>query len=543
MEIENNSLIRELNSRIEDYSSFLDMVDSIFVVIDEFNIIRLVNQKALSILGYKKEEVLGKTPLEFVAPSVKDSLNDHVDSLFNGNIKPDVYIEFPFTTKNNLERIIRCKYDYLKDSTGKVVYILVSGEDVTEKKREEKVQAIISRILFESDSEVNIDELFRFIHSSVKQVMPADNFYIALYEKENNEIRFAYFIDQFDKIAPTKRYGKGLTEYIIKSGHSLLLTEDDHMKLESEGKIELLGSPSKIWLGVPLVIKGHVIGALVVQDYKDAKTYGVKEKEILEHIAYPTSRAIERKLVEREREDLISRLKKLNESKDGLFSLISHDLRSPFNSLLGFSEILATEYDTLSREEIKEYLSFIYDTSKNLYGMTTNLLQFSRFQMGRIDYDPEPLDIKALLTHSLNILRGNTIKKQINIISSVPDGIKVNADEDMLKSILQNLLSNAIKFTGRGGDIFISVNRLDGTDTNKMLQIVIRDTGVGITEDLLENLFKDHVQSSPGTDREYGSGLGLLLVKEFIETNGGTISVTSKLNQGSTFTFTLPLTT
>ena len=175
--------------------------------------------------------------------------------------------------------------------------------------------------------------------------------------------------------------------------------------------------------------------------------------------------------------------------------------------------------------------------------MTTNLLQFSRFQMGRTDFNPEPLDIKKVLNHSLNILRGNTIKKQINVISSVPEGIKVNADEDMLKSIIQNLLSNAIKFTRKGGDIYISVNKLDGDGNMKMLQVVIRDTGVGITDDMKDNIFKDHVQSSPGTEREYGSGLGLLLVKEFIEKNGGQIRVVSKLGEGSTFSFTLPLLT
>ena len=161
--------------------------------------------------------------------------------------------------------------------------------------------------------------------------------------------------------------------------------------------------------------------------------------------------------------------------------------------------------------------------------------------MGRIDFSPTALNIKKMLTRALTILQGNTIKKQINIISSVPDDILVKADEDMLNSILQNLISNAVKFTRRGGDIYISVNKLTGPDSISMLQIVIRDTGIGIKPDLMEVLFKDHVQSSPGTDREYGTGLGLLLVKEFVEKNGGQIHVISKLNEGSTFSFTLPL--
>jgi PAS domain S-box-containing protein len=541
MAIGNNIGIRELSSHFEDYNSLLDMVNTIFVIVDEHNTIRLVNNKACSVIGYEKDEVIGKSPFDFVPPSCKDRLCAHLVKLFNGEIKSDEYIEFPFVTKNGQERIIKFSNAYLRDSIGKIIFVLVSGEDITEKKKEMRVQMTISLILAASNSEADIDELFKYIHASIKKLMPADNFYIAMYEKENNLIRFAYFIDQYDKIAPTKRFGKGLTEYIIRTGKSLLANEDVTRELENKGEVELLGAPSKIWLGVPLTIQENIIGVLVVQDYEDENTYGVKEKEILELISYPTSRAIERKLLEHEREDLISKLKKLNASKDSLFSLISHDLRAPFNSLLGFSEILATEYDTLSREEIKEYQNFIYDTSKNLFGMTNNLLQFSRFQMGRIDFNPEPLDIKEILNHSLNILRGNTIKKQINVISSVPEGIKVNADEDMLNSILQNLLSNAIKFTRKGGDIYISVNKLEDGAGPKILQVSIRDTGVGITDELMNNIFIDHVQSSPGTEREYGSGLGLLLVKEFIEKNNGHITVKSKLNEGSTFTMTLPL--
>ena len=541
MDFDNNSLINKFNSRIEEYNSILNLVDSIFVVIDQNHVIRLINDKVCSVLGYEKNEVIGKYPADFVSPDNKDRLNAQLVKQFSGQWNSNDYSEFPYVAKNGQERIIKWHDAFLRDNNGKIIYVLKSGEDVTEKKKKDKVQSTISRILAASNSEVNIDELFRFIHSSIKELMPAENFYIALFEKENNQIRFPYFIDQYDKVAPIKRFGKGLTEYVIGTGRSLLVNEDVSKDLEKEGEVMLLGSPSKIWLGVPLKIQNNIIGVLVVQDYEDENTYGEKEKDILELISYPTSRAIERKLLEHEREDLISKLKKLNESKDSLFSLISHDLRSPFNSLLGFSEILAMEYETLTRDEIKEYLNVIYDTSKNLYGMTNNLLQFSRFQMGRVDFSPADLDIKAMLNHSLKLLRGNTIKKRINVISSVPDGIKIYADEDMLNSILQNLISNAVKFTPKGGDIYISVNKLTDSNTKNMLQVVIRDTGVGLNNELIGQLFKEHVQSTPGTDKEYGSGLGLLLVKEFVEKNGGEINVKSVLNEGSTFYFTLPL--
>jgi PAS domain S-box-containing protein len=541
MNVSNELIIEELNSEKDRYSAILDLADTIIIVIDDQSVIRLINKKGCTILGYPKEELTGRKIDDFIPDNCKKEINKLIEQLFRGELLLKNSVEIPVITANNQERIIRLNIVLLRNKDKEIVFILCSGEDVTEKKKEEKVQYIISQILSTSNSEVNIDELFKFIHSSVKELMPAKNFYISLYDKDTYMIRFPYFVDEYDSTSPPKTFGKGLTEFVIRIGQSMLITEDMHKELENEGEIELIGSPSKIWLGVPLSIQNNIIGVMVVQDYNREDTYGEKEKEILEMISYPVSRAIERKLIEQVREELINKLTRLNESKDSLFSLISHDLRSPFNSLLGFSEILTSEYETLTHEEIKEYLNVIYESSKNLFGMTNNLLQFSRFQMGRIEFNPVELEIKTVVSHILNLLKGNTIKKQINVISSVPESIKVLADEDMLNSIFQNLISNAVKFTPRGGDIFISAFKLKNPDGNYTIEVVIKDTGVGIHDELKEKLFKDHLPSTPGTDREYGTGLGLLLVKEFVEKNGGNIRVFSKLGEGSTFTFTLPL--
>ena len=212
--------------------------------------------KMCSILGYEKNEMMGKYLADFVSPDDKDRLNAQLVKKFTGNTNSDYYADFPFVTKNGQVRIIRWSNAFLRDSDGKIVFVLKSGEDVTEKKKEEKVQMTISQILSASNSEVNIDELFKYIHVSIKKLMPAENFYIALYERQNNEIRFAYFVDQYDKVIPTKRFGKGLTEYVIRSGKSILCDDDRHNELEKQGEVELIGAPSKIWLGVPLSNSG-----------------------------------------------------------------------------------------------------------------------------------------------------------------------------------------------------------------------------------------------------------------------------------------------
>jgi signal transduction histidine kinase len=283
------------------------------------------------------------------------------------------------------------------------------------------------------------------------------------------------------------------------------------------------------------------MGALVVQDYENENTYTLKEKQILEVVSYPISRAIERKIVEHERKELIQKLSKMNESKDKLFSLISHDLRSPFNSLLGFSEILTTEYDSLTHDEVKEYLTVIYEASKNLYSMTNNLLQYSRFQIGRFEFQPVEIDITKLLKNNINLLKGNAIRKEIAMSVNLNADVLIYADEDMLNSTVQNIISNAIKFTQRGGEVKINTEIIPFFDEATHVKVTIEDNGIGISRNDLRKILSEEIITSPGTEREYGTGLGLLIVKEFVEKNGGKIEVKSKVNQGTSFSFTLPV--
>ena len=447
--------------------------------------------------------------------------------------------ENPVITKSGKEIFVYWRNSLIKDEKGNTVALLSSGLDISERKRTDKIQQTISQILQASNTDSDLIDFFRFIHASVGELMPAENFYIALHDKDANIITFPYFVDQVDKVAPPKRLGRGLTEYVLRNGKSILVNSQKDEELVQKGEVEMVGSPTSIWLGIPLKIQNATIGVLVVQDYNNPSTYSLKEQEILEVISFAISRAIERKRVEQEKSALIEELREMNASKDKLIALISHDLRSPFNSLLGFSEILNSEYETLTHDEIQEYLKVIYESSKNLFNMTNNLLQFSRIQMGRVEYNPSKLNLAKMIRNALNMLKGNAIKKQINLMLNVENDIIVNADEDMLNSIMQNLVSNAIKFTPKGGDVKISAKKIPSTNQQNEIEIAVQDSGIGISKSDIEMIFNNSIHSTPGTDKEYGTGLGLLLVKEFVEKNGGKLIITSKLNAGSNFNFRL----
>jgi PAS domain S-box-containing protein len=235
--------------------------------------------------------------------------------------------------------------------------------------------------------------------------------------------------------------------------------------------------------------------------------------------------------------DAEKKLKELISSKDKFFSIIAHDLKSPFQGLLGFSDILSEDFDTLSNEEIKSFIGNIAQSARNLFNLLQNLLEWSRLQTDRIDYNPAQLDLYEEVSSVLELVSGNAVNKKIALINEVAKKTFVFADDNMLRSICQNLVSNAIKFTRPGGEIKITASE----GKNNFIRIAVADNGVGIREGDLDKLFRiDVTHTTKGTANETGTGLGLIIIKEMVERHGGEIWVNSVYGQGSEFVFTLP---
>jgi PAS domain S-box-containing protein len=238
-------------------------------------------------------------------------------------------------------------------------------------------------------------------------------------------------------------------------------------------------------------------------------------------------------------EDIIKangELKRINSVKDKFFSIIAHDLKSPFQGLVGMTGMMAEDIYSFSQAELSEFSIKMHKNVKNLLKLLTNLLDWARMQQGTLSYDPVNLNLFKVVLQNINLIIKSVEQKNIQIISDIPNNKKVYADQEMLNSILGNLLSNAVKFTSRGGKIKVSSKETE----NNMIEIAIQDTGVGMSESLFDKLFKmeEHV-GRKGTEGEESTGLGLLLCKEFVEKNGGKIWVETKENEGSTFYFTL----
>jgi PAS domain S-box-containing protein len=230
-------------------------------------------------------------------------------------------------------------------------------------------------------------------------------------------------------------------------------------------------------------------------------------------------------------------LLELNAAKDKFFSIITHDLKSPFTSIIGFSELLIEKIQVNDYNDVKEFANIIHNSSWRAMDLLTNLIEWSRLQTGRMEFNPEKINIISVINEVTEFLNVSALEKSIEIEKDIPVNINVFADKPMVSTVLRNLLSNAVKFTRPKGKIVVSAFKEYNT-----VVVSVCDNGIGIKKEIIEKLFSiGETISTKGTTGEEGTGLGLLLVKDFVMKHGGEIRAESEIDKGSKFIFTLPL--
>ena len=259
-------------------------------------------------------------------------------------------------------------------------------------------------------------------------------------------------------------------------------------------------------------------------------------KEITGYIVH-INEISERKQAEMLLEKQAKELQELNATKDKFMSIIAHDLRSPFNAIIGFSDLMIKNFHQLDEETFLKGLKIIESASNHAYKLLENLLIWARNQTEKSQYSPEMLNLSQLVHEALKTIESTAVHKKISFSTSINKNLQVFADQNMLDSIIRNLVTNAIKFSFKEGKV-----RIKAILTENGVCISVSDKGIGISSDRLASIFEiDKHTNTNGTENELGSGLGLILCKDFVTRHNGKIWIESTLNKGTKVSFTLPL--
>jgi PAS domain S-box-containing protein len=750
--------------------------------------ITYINPEFTKVYGYTAEEVIGKsTPRILNSGMFKREDNKALwDALLNKQTIPSVQY---FNKRKDGKLIeIEGSANPIINDDGNIIGFLGVQRDITERKRVESERQLIYEITHAITTTSNLDELLKIIHQSLGKVIYSENCFVALHDPNTGLFSFPYWVDKFDPIPEPAAMKKSLSAYVFRTGKPFLLRQEIFHLLEEQLEVELVGTPSPSWIGIPLRTPNRTMGVLVLQHYEEENIYSERDVQFLDSVGSQIALAIERKLAEgaikRERnfsqealdslpglfylfdnqgkflrwnknfekmtgytaeeitnlsplslfdepdktliaksiqetfqigetdveavlvskdktktsffftgklfnfenkecligmgidvtdrklaeknlqkerllfrtvidnipdsiyckdtagrktlanvtelrfsgatteveilgktdfdiypknlaegfyaddqlviqkgQPVINReeflfddkgqkqwlmtskiplkdndgniigivgighnitdrknaeeeikkrndeLSKINAEKDKFFSIIAHDLKSPFLGLLGLSKIMATEDENLSKDEFIAFGKEMNESASNIFKLIENLLEWAQMQKGALNFTPQEIYLNVIVSQNMNIIKQRAEQKGIVISREVPESLKVTADDKMLNTVLRNLLFNAVKFTTRGGNINVRAKTKD----NHNIEISVSDTGVGMSEKDAKRMFKmDEKVSSKGTEGEPSTGLGLLLCKEYVEKHGGKIWVESEEGKGSTFYFTIP---
>ncbi len=478
------------------------------ILVELNNKITMANNSFAKIFGYKDSgELEGKDLLELISEESASAVNQFIKNK-RDSVPDKERLEFLGKKKNGLPFYVEfCAFQLTENNQ---LHLVLIAKDVSERKRMLEA-AKDSEKKYRNIAE-NIDDLLYTFERFDDKMFPT--YYSKAIEKITGYTQTDFLSDQrlFLKIIHPDDFRD------MKKRLAFLWKSDAQVTSEFEFRI-INKSGNVVWVR-------NKINVIRNGDGKIQKIYG-----LISDITF-------NKRAEEELRQSADNLKKLNDAKDRFLSIISHDLRAPFSSILGFTDLLL-EDNTLTDLEKEQYITYIQDSSKSMLSLVNSMLDWTRLQTGRIKFEPEKLNAREIIESSINTVSGTALKKGVEIENLVEPSLHIFGDKNLILQVFNNLLSNSVKFTKLGDRIMISVN---SAKSSRFITFSVKDSGTGIRQGNLDKLFSIETKfTSEGTAGEKGSGLGLSLVKDIIEKHGGKIDVVSEFEKGTEFIFTLPI--
>jgi PAS domain S-box-containing protein len=500
LEIQNEEL-RHANaeSGFNRFRQALDKSGEAIFLTDFEGVFTYINEGFTKLYGYTSDELIGK-----VTPRILKSnlLNSEVYEEFWKAISSSIEVKGEILNRHKEGHLIQIEgsANSIHDENNNIVGYLGIQHDISERKLAEKAL---------KESEHEFRNIFDNIGEGIGFVNPGEEFVLV------NPAARRIFGETEGKLV-----GKNLREF---------LTDDEFLSIQNQTKIRKKGQKSSYEIEIQRSNgeKRSLVITAVPQSDSDGNFIGTLG--IFRDIT-------DRKEIEDALRASESKLLKLNADKDRFMAILAHDLKGPFNSLLGFSELLAENIRHYDIDKIESLVSFISKSAKSAFVLLENLLMWTQSQSGKIPFEPQKLKLNEVFTEVLEILQPTADSKNIVLSFQTTEKMSVFADREMLKTILRNLVSNAIKFTMPGGKVDIIAEK---TPEHRIISVI--DSGIGIPPAKLDKLFDAlQIQSTKGTGNESGTGLGLLLCRDFVERHDGKIWAESRVGKGSIFKISLP---
>jgi signal transduction histidine kinase/PAS domain-containing protein len=410
--------------------------------------------------------------------------------------------------------------------------VLTLEIEVTSRKNAERIKEATYRISQLALESYSLDRLNESIHVIIATLMDAENLQIALYDPETDILNYPYFKDVRESIPEPAKPGKGLTEYVLRTGRPLLVNMQNIEEMVEQGEVIITNNFScSAWIGVPLKTKTRIIGVLTVSHYNDAVSFTEADKDILTFVSEQVAMAIESIQKEEELRKAKNTAEASSRIKSALLTNMSHEFRTPMNGILNYAGLLK---DKLNDIGLNSMANFILHSGTRLMSTLDSIMYLAQIESSSINLDFKKLDISRTINSVIESYEQDARNKQLNYQTYLTAGVYAEFDEILMLQICKYLLDNAIKFTTSG---FVSVHVHALHENEKAYaEIVISDTGIGISKEHQELIFQEFRQVSYGYGRSHeGFGLGLTLARKMTELMKGKIRVESEPGKGSKF--------
>ena len=540
----------------ESEERFRTIAESLPVLISIYSIkeskFSFFNESYEKVFGYKKGELADKNLIDFfLNPEDLISLGNTLRErgrVYNKEIRVKKADGTPFWIMTSIRKIM-----FMNEGA-----YLIASIDITETKKVQEELLQLNRTLNahskSSQAMMHSNNEFKYMNEVCKIIIEdCGHSMVWVGYAQNDKLKtvkpVAYYgfdkgyIDHLNITWDDTEKGRGPTGTAIRTGKPSMcknMLTDPVFKPWREAAIER-GYASSLVL--PLISEGKPFGAISIYS-RETDPFTENEINLLSDLADDLAYGISYIRLDESEKSAVkvikeneAKLKELIATKDKFFNIVAHDLKNPFTSLLGSSELLYDNIHQLDTDNIRDLAMILNDSAKGGYAILQNLLDWSRSQTGLLKINPERVNLRILIDENISILKLPAANKEIKISNEIKEDVFIIADKNMINTVLRNLLSNALKFTFKSGKVILSTR----ITTDEVI-VSVKDTGIGIPEDKIDKLFSIETNNSlPGTENEQGTGLGLKLSKEFVEKLGGRIWVESVIDKGSEFKFTIPL--